>query len=124
MLRVSCDLRAHDDTRGVYRLGEVLSVESVLIECTLHRANLTGRAGWYARRRRGGAPLSFQENAFDVVVDIVWSGEHERPLTLCERMCLEARARMSSIFFSPTDSPVETRARFPKKFQHPIENAF
>ena len=88
MLRVSCDLRAHDDTRGVYRLGEVLSVESVLIECTLHRANLTGRAGWYARRRRGGAPLLFQENAFDVVVDIVWSGEHERPLTLCERMCL------------------------------------
>jgi len=63
VLRVSCDLRAHDDTRGVYRLGEVLSVESVLIECTLHRANLTGRAGWYARRRRGGAPLSFQENA-------------------------------------------------------------
>ena len=40
-----------------------MSVESVLIECTLHRANLTGRAGWYARRRRGGAPLSFQENA-------------------------------------------------------------
>jgi hypothetical protein len=32
-------------------------------------------------------------------------------------------------FFSPrrtvnTDLPVETRARFPKKFQHPIENAF
>ena len=63
-------------TRGVYRLGEVLSVESVLIEYTLHRANLTGRAGWYARRRRGGAPLSFQENAFDVVVDLVRSGEH------------------------------------------------
>jgi hypothetical protein len=48
-----------------------LSVESVLIEYTLHRANLTGRAGWYARRRRGGAPRSFQERTplcLDVVV--------------------------------------------------------
>ena len=121
MLRVSCDLRAHDDTCGVYRLGEV-SVESVLIECTLHRANLTGRAGWYARRRRGGAPLSFQENAFDVVVDIVWSGEHERPLTLCERMCLRACARMSSIFFSrPVNTylPVETANSFSEKISAP-----
>jgi hypothetical protein len=98
-VRAACELR-FACTRHTWRLGEVLSVESVLIECTLHRANLTGRAGWYARRRRGGAPLSFQENAFDVVVDIVWSGEHERPLTLCERMCLRACARMSSIFWA------------------------
>ena len=38
-----------------------MSVESVRIAYTLHRANLTGWAGWYARRRRGGAPRSFQE---------------------------------------------------------------
>jgi hypothetical protein len=76
-----------------------------------------------AQAERRCAAVVPGEDALDVVVDIVWSEEHERPLTLCERMCLEARARMSSIFFSPTDSPVETRARFPKKFQHPIENA-
>jgi hypothetical protein len=80
-----------------------------------------------AQAERRCAAVVPGEDALDVVVDIVWSEEHERPLTLCERMCLEARARMSSIFFSRpdnTDLPVETRARFPKKFQHPIENAF
>ena len=85
-LRVSCDSRAHDDTCGVYRLGEVLSVESVLIEYTLHRANLTGRAGWY--RRAGGEAVRRGRSrrtplCLDARRDIVWSGEQERPLTLC-----------------------------------------
>jgi len=69
-VRAACELR-FACTRHTWRLGEVLSVESVLIEYTLHRANLTGRAGWYARRRRGGAPRSFQERTplcLDVVV--------------------------------------------------------
>ena len=52
-----------------------------------------------AQAERRCAAVVPGEDALDVVVDIVWSGEHERPLTLCERMCLEARARMSSIFF-------------------------
>ena len=50
-VRAACELR-FACTRQTWRLGEVLSVESVFIEYTLHRANLTGRAGWY--RRAGG----------------------------------------------------------------------
>ena len=60
-VRAACELRFACTRRHTWRLGEVLSVESVLIAYTLHRANLTGWAGWYARRRRGGAPRSFQE---------------------------------------------------------------
>ena len=33
----------------------VVCVVCTPIEYTLHRASSTGRAGWYARRRRGGA---------------------------------------------------------------------
>ena len=48
--RVSCDSRA----RVAFRRS-VVCVVCTPIEYTLHRASSTGRAGWYARRRRGGA---------------------------------------------------------------------
>ena len=72
----------------------MLSLESVLIEYTLHRANLTGRAGWY--RRAGGEAVrrcpavvsKYQDqNAFpfDMSLLILFGVEHERESTERER---------------------------------------
>ena len=124
---VRAAIRLHTTTHVAFSLGEqVASVvcgvagQSVLIEYTLHRANLTGRAGRYARRRRGGAPRSFQEDAlFFLEFWIRACKWRERPLTLSVSGCVWKLAQECRAFvlFIPvnTDSPVETRAHFPGK---------